>query len=89
MTTFQKVSIVASKLNRMPVNYKNFAGTEFQTYYTTYELLTRIKLGIGQDNSMNMELRSLEDSCLKELGFKYIATFINKVGNGAIAILGI
>lgn len=89
MTTFQKVSIVASKLNRMPVNYKSFAGIEFQTYYTTYELLTRIKLGIGQDNSMDIELRNLEDSCLKELGFKYIATFINKIGNGAIAILGI
>lgn len=89
MNTFQKLSVVASKLNRMPVNYKSFAGTEFQTYYTTYELLTRIKLGIGQDNSMDMGFRSLEDSCLKELGFKYIATFINKAGNGAIAILGI
>ena len=89
MTTFQKVSVVASKLNRMPVNYRSFAGTEFQTYYTTWEFLTKIKLGIGQDNSVDIEFRSLEDSCLKELGFKYIATFINKVGNGAIAILGI
>ena len=89
MNTFQKLSVVASKLNKMPVNYKSFAGTEFQTYYTTCEFLTRIKLGIGKDNSMDIDLRSLEDSCLKELGFKYIATFINKVGNGAIAILGI
>lgn len=89
MNTFQKLSVVASKLNRMPVNYRSFAGIEFQTYYTTYELLTKIKLGIGRDNSMDMDFRSLEDSCLKELGFKYIATFINKVGNGAIAILGI
>lgn len=68
MNTFQKLSVVASKLNKMPVNYKSYAGTEFQTYYTTCEFLTRIKLVIGQDNSMDIDLRSLEDSCLKELG---------------------
>ena len=89
MTTFQKISVVASKLNRMPVNYRSFAGTEFSTFYTTHEMLSKIYLNIGEDNSVDMQLRNLEDSCLRDAGFKFIATFINKVGNGAIAIFGI
>lgn len=89
MAKFLQVAVIARKLNRIPVNYKNYAGREFETFYTTTEFLENLVLKIGVDNSMEKEYRSLEKSCLKELGFTRIALFTDKLTNGSIAILGI
>lgn len=89
MANFQEIAIIARKLNKMPVNYRNFAGREFETFYTTVELLQDIVFKAGEDNSREKEYRSLETSCLKEMGFKYIALFVDKVTGESIAILGI
>lgn len=88
-TTFEKLSVLANKLNKMPVNYTSASGRVFKTYYTTHEFLSTICLNIGQDNSMEKDYRNLKDSCLKELGFKHIATFIDKLTGESIAILGV
>jgi hypothetical protein len=89
MNSFYKLTVIAEKLNRMPVNYKSFAGREYTTYYTTHELLSKIVLNIGIDNSLEKEFRNLEDSCLKELGFKQMGLFTDKLSGKSIAILGI
>lgn len=88
-TSFQKLSVVANRLNRMPINYKNYKGTEFKTYYTTVEFLGQIVLAVGTDNSVEKDYQDLGDSCLREMGFKYLALFTDKLSNEKIAILGI
>lgn len=86
---FEHLSVLASKLNRMPINYRNYAGREYTTFYTTLEMLYNIYMNIGINNSIEKDLRNLEDSCLKELGFKQLATFVNKLTGESIAIFGI
>ena len=89
MTTFEKVATIAKTLNRMPVPYITAAGYTCTTFYTTRKFLENIVIKIGSDNTIERDYRSLEDSCWKELGFKYIAIYIDNLSNGRIAILGI
>lgn len=89
MAKFFEIAVMAKKLNRMPVNYKNYAGKEFETFYTTTEFLEDLVIKVGVDNSMEKEYRSLEKSCLKDMGFKRIALFTDKLTPYSIAILGI
>lgn len=87
---FQQLSIVAKRLNKMPVNYRNFRGREFVTYYTTWEMLQDIVNSIGtNNNTMENDYRSLENSPLKEMGFRSIALYIDKLTGESIAILGV
>ena len=86
---FEHLSVLANKLNRMPINYRDHAGREYTTFYTTVEFLNNLYHNIGVNDSMERSLRDLKDSCLKELGFKHIATFIDKLTGESIAILGV
>lgn len=88
MELMDKVILVSEKLNRMPVNYRTFNGTECQTFYTTVEFLQDIVFKIGSDNTVERDYRSLHESCLKEFGFKYIAIYIEPSTGRAVAILG-
>ena len=90
MTKFEELATIARKLNKMPVPYKTIKGNECETYYTTAEMLCDIVFKVGtNDNSVECEYRSLENSCLREMGFKYIAIYIDKLSDGRIAILGV
>lgn len=86
---FEHISVLASKLNKMPVNYRDYKGREYITFYTTIEFLNHLYHNIDVNDSMERDLRNLENSCLKELGFKQVATFTNKTTDESIAIFGI
>lgn len=86
---FEHLSVLANKLNRMPVNYKDITGREYITFYSTIEFLNNLYRNIGVNDSIERNLRNLENPCLKELGFKQVATFTNKLTNESIAIFGI
>lgn len=86
---FKALSVLASKLNKMPIDYTSAAGRVYKTYYTTHDFLSTIYLNIGSDNSIEKDLRTLNDSCLKELGFKQLGTFTNVLTGESIAIFGI
>ena len=89
MTTFEKVAVVAHKLNKMPVQYTTAAGHKCETFYTTREMLENIVISIGSDNTVERNYRSLENSCLREMGFKYLAVYVDKLSDGKIAIFGV
>lgn len=82
---FEHLSVLASKLNKMPVNYR-----EYKTFYTTHEFLSEIYHNIGINETIEWSIRDLKDSCLgAEFGFKKLATFTNKLTGESIAIFGI
>lgn len=83
MTTFEKVSIIARRLNKMPISY---TGNKCETFYTTREMLENIVIKIGSDNTIEQDYRTLEKSCLKEMG---LAVYIDHLSNGRIAIFGV
>lgn len=89
ITTFKKLTIVAKRLNRIPVKYKDFTGREFNTFYTTREMLENIVFNLGSDNTIKRDYRTLDNSPLKELGFKSIALYTDILTGESIAILGI
>lgn len=89
MTTFEKVAVVAYKLNRMPVSYTTGAGNKCETFYTTREMLENIVIKISSDNTIEREYRTLENSCLKEIGFKNLVVYIDRLSDGKIAIFGV
>lgn len=89
INNFQELTFVASKLNKMPVPYRSVTGRVYKTYYTTHEFLANICLGVGINNSIEKELRNLEDSCLRELGFLQLATFVDVLSGDSIAIFGV
>ena len=89
MTTFEKVAAVAYKLNRMPVSYTIRAGNKCETFYTTREMLENIVIKIGSDNTIEREYRTLENSCLREMGFENLAVYIDRLSDGKIAIFGV
>lgn len=39
MTTFEKVAIIANRLNKMPIPYTTYTGNKCETFYTTREML--------------------------------------------------
>lgn len=88
-TAFQKLHILVKNLKRLPVNYRNFTGREFVTYYTTTTHLAEIALRVGTDITMERDIRLIQDPSLKELGFKQIALYFDKFTNESIAILGV
>ena len=49
----------------------------------------RIVIKIGSDNTIEQDYRTLEKSCLKEMGFKNLAVYIDHLSNGRIAIFGV
>lgn len=69
MTTFEKVAIIANRLNKMPIPYTTYTGIKCETFYTTREMLENIVIKIGSDNTIEQDYRTLEKSCLKEMGF--------------------
>lgn len=71
MTTFEKVAIIANRLNKMPIPY---TGNKCETFYTTREMLENIVIKIGSDNTIEQDYRTLEKSCLKEMGSQYTLT---------------
>lgn len=89
MTTFEKVAVVAYKLNRMPVSYTTGAGNKCETFYTTREMLENIVSKINSDNTIELEYRTLENSCLREMGFENLAVYIDRLSDGKIAIFGV
>ena len=89
MTTFEKVAVVAYKLNRMPVSYTTSAGNKCETFYTTREMLENIVSKINSDNTIEREYRTLENSCLREMGFENLAVYIDRLSDGKIAIFGV
>lgn len=88
MTTFEKVAAVAYKLNRIPVSYTTRAG-KCETFYTTREMLENIVSKISSDNTIEREYRTLENSCLREMGFENLAVYIDRLSDGKIAIFGV
>ena len=88
MTTFEKVAIIVRKLNKMPIPYTTYTGNKCETFYTTREMLENIVIKIGSDNTVEKDYRTLEKSCLREMGFKNLAVYIDRLSNGKIAIFG-
>lgn len=89
MTTFEKVAIIANRLNKMPIPYTTYTGNKCETFYTTREMLENIVIKIGSDNTIEQDYRTLEKSCLNEMGFKNLAVYIDHLSNGRIAIFGV
>lgn len=91
MNTFQTIKAFAKLANEMPIPYTDSKGRKYTTVYTSKELLSKVVLDAEshKDGSVKATYRDLENSCLRELGFTYIALFINKETDESIAILGI
>ena len=89
MTTFEKVAIIARKLNKMPIPYTTYTGNKCETFYTTREMLENIVIKIGSDNTVEKDYRTLEKSCLREMGFENLAVYIDRLSDGKIAIFGV
>ena len=89
MTTFEKVAIIARKLNKMPIPYTTYTGNKCETFYTTREMLENIVSKINSDDTIEREYRTLENSCLREMGFENLAVYIDRLSDGKIAIFGV
>lgn len=52
-------------------------------------MLENIVIKIGSDNTIEQDYRTLEKSCLNEMGFKNLAVYIDHLSNDRIAIFGV